>query len=281
VPDLQVLGIADHYACRVACEAAAIAGPTDLLVLPGMEVDVRPGEFSPDTVHFVALFPDDSASEGVYFVQDLGGPPYGQRLETGPLTCTCDQLLQLLGKRGALCIAAHVHATSGARGWARKSSLELVPLARRKRRLEQLAGRSPEEDTELQTISASLHQLEDTIQSAFLRFLGTHDIAAIEVQSAEDVPYYRGEHCEALGISPMACLVSSDAHSPGEVAPRGRRTYLRMSGLSLSGVRGALSDPETRIRYDLPDKGRAVVRGIRFAPSPDTGGGFFLRRTRL
>jgi hypothetical protein len=187
-----------------------------------------------------------------------------------------------LGKRGALCIAAHVHATSGARGWARKSSLELVPLARRKRRLEQLAGRSPEEDTELQTISASLHQLEDTIQSAFLRFLGTHDIAAIEVQSAEDVPYYRGEHCEALGISPMACLVSSDAHSPGEVAPRGRRTYLRMSGLSLSGVRGALSDPETRIRYDLPDKGRAVVRGIRFASSPDTGGGFFhLRRTRL
>jgi predicted metal-dependent phosphoesterase TrpH len=50
---------------------------------------------------------------------------------------------------------------------------------------------------------------------------------------------------------PRACIQSSDAHAPEEV---GRRpTLMQMDEISLDGLRGALSDYETRVRFPGED----------------------------
>lgn len=277
VPDLEVLGICDHFKCRLACEVAKLAGPSDMLVLPGIELSLKLSEFSPDSVHMVVLFSSDARTEDVYSpVHALGGPAYEAAGTDKPLECKCSELLEVLSGQNAICIAAHVYSDKGGRGWARKFALELVPLSRRRSRLECLDNRTPKEDRELAAIPQELAGVEDNVQRAWLNFLGSSDIVAIEVQSADEVPHYRGDHVRDIGVRPIACILSSDAHSPHEIARPERRTYLRMGGLSLSAVRAALSDPETRVRFVPPQQqARGLIEGIRFTRVAEGTRGFF------
>lgn len=276
-PDLAVLGICDHFKCRIACEVATHAGPLPLLVLPGIEISVRLSEFSPDKVHMVVLFSPTASTEDIYsVVSALGGPPYQQADIATVLECTCAELLDVVSSRQAICIAAHANSSNGLRNWARKATLELVPLSRRRSDLKRLDHRTPEETAELAQIGQQLAAVEDQVQRAWLTFLGSTSIAAVELESGDDVPYYRGQHVRDLGIRPIACVLSSDAHSPDLVARPPKQTFLRLGGQSLSAVRAALADPETRVRFALPNPlDRPVIEGISFVRADAQSSSFF------
>jgi len=77
-------------------------------------------------------------------------------------------------------------------------------------------------------------------------------VAAIEVVS----PSSRHEYPEFPAVR------SSDAHSPDELG-RGY-TYLKMTQPSFEGLQTALSDPDSRIRFEKPEYTHGYVTGVRF-----------------
>lgn len=275
-PDLRVVGVADHFKCRTACEAARLASDLDILLLPGIEMAVRCTEFHEDKIHVIVIFPPDSGPEMVYgIVQMLGGPRYEDAGAGSYISQQLSELFEEANRCGALCIAAHVNTSQGIRDFVRKTSLELVPAKRRERELLKKAQRTPEEETELSQLKERLRAAEEGLQNRYLTFLGTTKVAAVQVAAADDVPYYTREHCEPLGVRPIACLVASDAHSPRELATYGKATFLRMGELSFRGVRAALGDPETRIRFERPATERTIMKGLRFVPPNGTSEDFW------
>jgi ABC-type Mn2+/Zn2+ transport system ATPase subunit len=154
--------------------------------------------------------------------------------------------------------------------------MEAVPLRRKRDQLQAISRRTSGQDRELAAVVQRLATIDNQVQEGWLTFLGTSDIAAVEIKDASELPHYRGDHIRELGVRPVACLLSSDAHTASEVASD-KRTYLRLGGLSFSEVTAALSDPETRIRLQAEDhSGRGIIRGIRFSNTAGSDGrGFF------
>lgn len=77
-------------------------------------------------------------------------------------------------------------------------------------------------------------------------------VAAIEIVDQD----FREEFPEFPAIR------SSDAHHPDHLGQR--YTYLKMTNPSFEGLQTALSDPESRIRFDKPDYDHAYINAIRF-----------------
>lgn len=274
-PDLRVLGITDHFKCRTACAAARVAPDLGLLVLPGLEIAVRCTEFHEDKIHLLFLFPP-SESETVYSLVDaLGGPRYDEAGEGSSVDQRIAKVLEEADSRDALCIAAHVNTSQGMRHFIRRTSLELVPAKRREQQLLSKLDRTFEEESELLRVKELVAKVEDAIQARYLTFLSTAGLGAVQVATVDDVVHYGRQHCEPLGLRPVACLLASDAHSPEEVGTSGKATLLRLGELTFPAVKAALGDPETRIRFTPPAEERTVIEGIRFMPLKGTTGGFF------
>lgn len=279
---LDIVAITDHNKCRAACQIAAeLTGGR--LVLPGVEISVQCTELAPDSVHLVAIFPRKTASEDIEQIFLYSGmPPYDERDETAKVTSLqVSELLKRIHDAGGICIAAHVNTEGGLREYVRARNVESLSMRREIARLSARQDRTHDEEGRLDALKQQQADVDNELQERLLRFLTQAQFDAVQIQKPMDAQHYAALHCSPLGIQPIACVLCSDAHSPSDVGMRGHTTYLRMGEVSLEGVRRALQDPLTRIRFEEEKGANTIMAGVHFGPADaaEDGVGFFRRET--
>lgn len=273
---LDIIALTDHNLCRTACAIAQL-GNNPVMTIPGMEITVRCTEIGVEHIHVVALFPPGTPSETIDRIfLNSGMPGYDERDEQSMVSrITIEQLIQAIHSQGGLCIAAHVNSDGGAREYLRASNVRRLQYLREISRLERVDGRTPQEEQRLTEIAELLRWRENDLQDRFLRFISEAGFDAIEIQKPEDAAHYSSTHCTPLGLPPVACLLSSDAHCARDVGLRGHTTYLKMAVPGFDGIRKALLDPETRIRFEEEATIPAAIAGLSFIPTTEEASGFF------
>ena len=279
---VDVVAITDHNKCKNACQLASAPGEGHL-ILPGMEITVQCAELTPESVHIVALFPPGLQPEDIEQVfYQSGMPPYAQR---GAESRVTDLQIAELVRRiredlNGICIAAHANSNAGIRHHVRTTSIRSLAIRREIIALEQKLERSLGEEQRLTQLRLEQTQVEDQLQDKYLTFLARASFNAVEIQKPEDQGHYAEAHCAPLNVKPIACLLSSDAHCPRDVGLPGYTTYLKMGEPSIDGIRRALEDPVTRIRFEEEKRHTRVITGIRFCrTNGDEAGGFFRDET--
>ncbi len=279
---LDIVAITDHNKCRAACQIAGQAKGRPL-VLPGVEISVQCAELDPNTVHLVAIFPGQTAPEDIERIfLGSGMAPYNTRDEDARVTSLqVSQLLKRIHEGGGICIAAHANTKRGIREYVRGSSIESLSMRREIARLMAKGDRTDDEERRLDRLREGHAEVDDKLQERLLRFLAEAQFDGVEIQKPMDAQHYAALHCSPLGIQPIACVLCSDAHSPSDVGMRGHTTYLRMGEVSLEGVRRALQDPLTRIRFEEEKGANTIMAGVHFGPADaaEDGVGFFRRET--
>lgn len=273
---LDIVAITDHNRCRTACAIARL-GDNPVMFIPGMEITARCSSIGVEHIHVVGLFPPGTASETIDRIfMNSGMPAYDDRDERSMvLHVTVGQLIQAIHQVGGLCIAAHVNTDSGAREYLRASNVRRLQYLREIERLRGVGDPTDADEKRLAELDGLLSLRENELQDRFLLFIAEAGFDAIEIQKPDDVQHYSSAHCAPLGLPPVACLLSSDAHCARDVGLRGHTTYLKMAIPGFDGIRKALLDPETRIRYEEEATIPAVIAGVSFRPMEEEATGFF------
>lgn len=251
---IEVVGITDHNRCKVASELDEGA-PDGVLVLPGMEISFRWHGVTDERVHLVLLCPSGTQWGAVeQLFHDVEWPPHDERgdgsVAAGP---TVNALVgRITAQHGWLCIAAHANSDGGGRNEARQHDVRLVMLRRERRALaeREREGTASEEDpARLRELEQEATEAENELQNRWLELVADCGFSGVEIREGQERVFYEGAHCSNIGIDPIACVVSSDAHAPADIGRDGRFTYLKMGEVSFDGVRRALTDPGARIRF--------------------------------
>ncbi len=274
---LDIVAITDHNKCRVACELANLAERTGCLIIPGMEITVQCAELAPESVHITALFQPGTSSEDIdHILHESGMPLYAQRAADAKVTeLQISDLVERIHRAQGVCIAAHANSDSGIRDHVRTSSVQCLTIRRAIATLDGKTDRTAEETQRLDQLRAQQAEVEDGLQNRYLTFLSRADFDAVEIQKPDDTGHYAEAHCTPLGIKPIACLLSSDAHCPRDVGMPGHTTYLKMGEPSLDGIRRAFEDPATRVRFEDEKAQTRGIEGIQFWRAEGEEGGFF------
>lgn len=214
--ELSVVGITDHNTVDWIDDIRDAASATDLTVFPGFEVSTKPG-----AIHVVCLFePETPKSKLDDHITQLG-LPRGERLHRNGSNKQCDvtleKLIEFVWQNDGIPIAAHVTRDHGI--------------------LDHLKGESRIEAwTNEQILACELPQARS-------EFTGGSFEAEV-IRNERDL--YQRER-------PIACIYSSDSRSIGELGSRA--TYVKLSSLSVEGLKQAFLDWESRIRHpsELPD----------------------------
>lgn len=223
---ITVLGITEHNDVSWVDELREAARPEGIVIFPGVEINTFSGKRG---IHLLAIFDPSTASKKIDEVITLLMDG-GERFKSGdPLAAKKDfeECLQILNKHGAVCIAPHAVGN--------KNGL-----------LEGMAGQ---------------------IAASCFRHPGLHavdipDTLAAVNQVARDIisgrnPDYRRDR----GI---ACINTSDARSVEEIGKR--HTLIKMSSLTIEGLRQAFLDHESRVKLpqDLSEERYGRILGARW-----------------
>jgi DNA repair ATPase RecN len=96
--------------------------------------------------------------------------------------------------------------------------------------------------------------------------LAEHEFNAIQIQECKHQQFYAGAHVDVLKLRPFPCVLSSDAHTLADLGCPGHGTHIKMAEVGLDGLKKALQDPGTRIRYDttVPIERPKRILGMAF-----------------
>lgn len=209
---ISVIGITDHNSVDWVDWIRDAAKGTDLTVFPGFEISAKAGKGG---IHLVCLFePDASKDELNDIITQLGLPRDDRQYEDGDYkVCEKDlsSTISLVIENGGLPIAAHMDSNSGILDSMKG---ELRVKAWKDPNL--LAGELP------------------------------------KARSDYDVGNFAGRviHNEAETYErerPIAIIHSSDSRSLSDMG--NRSTYIKLSSISIEGLKQAFLDWESRIRH--------------------------------
>lgn len=216
---ISVIGITDHNSVEWVDRIREAARGTKLTVFPGFEISAKSGK---EGIHLVCLFdPDASKDELDDIITQLGLPRDDRQREDGDYkVCERDlsSTISLVIENGGLPVAAHMDSDSGI-----LNSMKGELRVRAWTDPNLLAGELPKARSEYD--------------------LGT--FAGKVVQNEADV-YERDR--------PIAIIHSSDSRSLSDIGSRS--TYIKLSSLSIEGLKQAFLDWGSRIRHPdyLPEE---------------------------
>lgn len=206
---IEVIAITDHYRIDTARGLIEAATDAGLCVFPGFEAVTKDG------VHFLCLFDRHTQLDVVN--RRIGECGIHTETDASPLgKFDALELMEECAKWRAVCIAAHVAASGGL--------------------LRQLTGQS--------RVSAwrSPHLLACSLPG--LVSDAPDDVRPI---LQDKNPDYARDHRAAEGLA-IAVVNANDVSSPDELARPSSSCWIKMSEVSVEGLRQAFLDPGSRIR---------------------------------
>lgn len=267
---LHIVAITDHNDSDMA-EQLSLLSDEELVILPGIEISATATIFPESEVHILGLFPQGTSSKEIdkVFPANCGMPPSGKRKAGDITNQPIDDILKIIHQLGGISIAAHVSSTKGFRAVVQSQNIEWLQknYLRRYLKSRQLQGLlSKEENDYLSNLQNELKPLDDKTQNTYLTFLAEHDFNAIQIQESEHQQYYSGVHVALINLPPFPCLLSTDTHTLADLGCPGHTTFVKLTDVGLEGLKKALLDPDTRLRYDtdiFSNKPRRIL-GISF-----------------
>lgn len=273
--NLSIIAITDHNKSRVA-ENISKLSTNKIIILPGMEADIQASEFDNKTIHLLIIFPQGTSSIDIdkVFPQASGMDLYDKRDEDSKANIHIKAFINATHGLGGICIASHVNSESGTRDYFFTSNIEKLSI---KKKIEILQYKSdkkditPKECKELEKLKRRKINHENKIQNQYLSFLSKYDFDAVEIAKPEEREFYQDVHVHELGIRPIACIISSDAHNLEDIGLKGYSTYIKMTKVGIEDLKKAFKDPEVRIRYE----GDAIVQKVQKIIGISFRSGFF------
>jgi len=268
--DLDLIAVTDHNEADYSEFLSAQTGD-DFVVLPGIEISVQTSLFPDSTIHVLGIFPRGTSAKEIdkVFPAGCGMPPSGSRAKNDVSKIQLKELISIIKNLNGICIAAHVSSNKGARVMVHEQNVDWLQKNYLRRYLKSLdvSTLTRRETNLLAEIERDLKPLDDSTQNTYLEFLSQQEFDAIQIQAADHEQHYRGSHVEVLGLRPFPCILCSDAHSIADIGCVGHASHIKMSNLSLEGIKKALLDPGTRIRFDsnVPKEKPARILGIAFS----------------
>ena len=273
--NLSIIAITDHNKSRVA-EKISKLSTNKIIILPGMEANMQASEFDNETIHLLTIFPQGTSSNDIdkVFPEDSEMDLYGKRDEDSKANMHIKDFISTTHKLGGICIASHVNSESGTRDYFFTSNIEKLHIKKTIEMLQDKFGKkdiTPKECKELEKLKRRKIDQENKIQNQYLSFLSKYDFDAVEIARPEEKEFYRGVHMHELGIRPITCIISSDAHNLEDIGLKGYSTYIKMTKVGMEDLKKALKEPEVRIKYE----GDAIVQKVRKIVGISFEAGFF------
>ena len=231
--------VTDHMKCGYASRVSSASRcESEFLVLPGMEVNVKPeAAITCSRLHVLAILPEGASAEGFSrLFAGLNGIP-DDASRTGNEEVSGLRLAEWISRvhaENGLCIAAHVNSQQGIRHHFRQTGADVIRLL----------------TIDPSTCDEQEKDLSDELKEYLLRV----GFDALEIAKAADKRHYRWTSAVRGHDVSIPVTMQLDAHCLEDFAKPDRVTWIKMTALSLKGLRDALKFPETRIRFasDLP-----------------------------
>jgi len=240
----DLVAITDHMRASFACDHCRKT--KQCVILPGMELNVRfTTPFQSPVIHFLAIFPGRTSTEKMRAIFAGHGDMPDDKDRTGKEVLKVSALKELVERVqdvGGILIAAHVD--NGYRSTFRDQGDGALRLVR-----------DDEEELNAKATEFCDHYKEELVRA------GVH---AVEIKKPPDSEHYR--FVMGQNRVEVATLLRNDAQSLDELE-KGACTYVKMSDVSLEGLRLALSFPDTRVRHSLSEAPAPVLEGMRIADS--------------
>jgi DNA repair ATPase RecN len=257
---LDLIAITDHMKSRKSCEIAALSQKQDsgLVALAAIEVNValtHVSDSTKDAVHLLCIFKEGKSPEDIeqIFHGAQGLNDYDQRTVSDVIHTNMTDFVAKVHKNDGICIASHVNAEKGLRrAFFTASEINYLLVKRDRETLEkQESGKdwTSEKNEMLKNIRGLEKGLANQIQDSYLQFLVDAGVDAVQIQKSAEGQFYKGEHCEVLGIPPIAAVLTSDAHCLPAIGYEKKITFVKMTRTGWDDLSLALKDPEVRIRY--------------------------------
>jgi len=246
---LDLVVITDHMKCSYACRVSeASRCGRDFLVLPGMEVNVRPEvALSCSRLHILVVLPEGSTTEsfsrlfaGLQDIPDDARRSGNEEVEGLRLA----EFIKRVHSENGICIAAHVDSQQGVRSLFRQTGCELINLLL----------------IDADTCIEQERELSDELKG----YLFSVGFNALEIARAADKRHYRWSSAENGRKVTIPLTMRFDAHCVEDFAKANFVTWIKMTNLGLKGLSDALKFPETRIRFasDLPTPPSPLLLGL-------------------
>ena len=257
---LDLIAVTDHMRSRRSCEVAASSGKAggEVVALPAIEVAVlltQVSRSSKDAVHLLCVFKEGKSSEDIerIFQSAKGLKSYEKRTDGDAIEIDLKTFVENVHRNEGICIASHVNVEKGLRRAFFSMSEVNYVLCKSERQALEKQKSSPdwndEKAAKLKILLEREKRLADAIQNHYLEFLAEAGIDAVQIQKSTEGHFYRGEHCEALNIRPLAAVLTSDAHCTAAIGYEKKITYIKMTRPCWEDLNLALKDPGTRVRY--------------------------------
>ncbi|MEW6614198.1 MAG: TrlF family AAA-like ATPase [Thermodesulfobacteriota bacterium] len=238
-PHIDLVAITDHMKCGYASKVSRLSQTYgEFLAVPGMEINIQPeAAVSSARLHILAILPESSSPEKFsrLFSGLSGIPDDAQRTGNELITnLGLKEFIKRIHEEKGLCVAAHVNSQQGIRSQFRQTGREVISLV------------SPG--------TAGSKENEQEISDILKEYLFSVGFDAIEVAKASDQRHYRWiSKCDGIEVS-IPVIMSFDAHRVEDFNRLDRITWVKMTNLSVKGLREALQFAETRVRFsiDLP-----------------------------
>ena len=254
---LDLVVVTDHMKCSYATKLSiASQKEKGFLILPGMEVNFQPeAALSCFRLHILVIFPEGSSVERISrLFAGLGGIPddgsrTGNEIVTG--LHLADFIKRVHTEKG-ICIAAHVNSQQGVRKHFRQTAADIIKLW---------------------TLDpATQAEQEQDIPEGLKDYLLSVGFDALEIAKPTDKKHYKWISTTQGHEVAIPVTMQFDAHCLEDFNRLDRVTWIKMTHLSLDGLRDALKFPETRIRFksDLPTPPSPRLLGIEIVGDDHT-----------
>jgi ABC-type cobalamin/Fe3+-siderophores transport system ATPase subunit len=255
-PHFDLVSITDHMKCGYACQLSSTSSKyRDCVVLPGMEVNFRPdAALGIIRIHLIVILPENSTKESfAKLFHSQSFPPddncTGQEEVVG---MTLKEFVKEVENQKGICIAAHVDNKQGIRCRFRQTAVETIKMFSE--------GNGAELEKE--------HDIADSLRE-FIFGSGVH---AVEIHTLATADHYRWISNIDNKEKWIPTILTSDAHCIEDFTKLDRVTHIKMTDLSIQGLKDALSFPETRIRFpkNLPELPNPRLLGIQISGNQDS-----------
>lgn len=244
-PHLDLAAITDHMRCTFASRLSNhVTAPDEFCVVPGMEVNLKlepPLSFA--RIHLLAILPEKSSNDSFACLfsnqADIPRDDASRNGQEEVVGLSLKDWVKRVHDENGLCIAAHVENRQGIRYCFRQTARETLRLF-------------------YDGDDAAIER-ENDVPETFKGYLLDSDVDAIEIHRSSDATHYRWVTVKDGKTHSISTVLTFDAHYCENFCQPDRTTHIKMTSLSLIGLRNALRFPDTRIRF--PDS-------LPLAPNP-------------